>query len=471
MSEVPECDTKDAALAEVETTHSSDLEDDTDLDEGDYVLESEGEDEDAAVIGEPESPAEIVPMPEPEPESEPELEPEPEQVVTEPEDTSQYWPQQRLNSKDMRNMYEIERDIWHVERDAAGQSHLMTALGNDLFNTIMDFLAPYACTVQPYYNEFRDDTAAMLEMLRFHGPHLGHTVLNLVSEYMQPLILISEPIPCAITTIGMIRDFDYKQDILMKAIKARGRLGLIDRRILAVVNTTGVWVRPGIEDPRAKHVSKHGRPVKNAGYRLFGTSQTTFWVKTYHRTATKVFAIKVFQRNVNFETLGGLWVDCRDTRDVNSIVLTEIRACLDRPDIDITEFSASMRNYRFRLLGNQQVNMRRIYDIFREMRATRPEIFCDLDIKRYPSVIIAIDEPNHTSKKKQITIKIFQSGKVNLDSCVFPEHVEYWYRFINDFFINHPDVVYTPAQTDGYDSDYYYHLLGVNPPPRELVEC
>lgn len=397
--------------------------------------------------------------------------PEPEEpVVTEPEDTSLYWPQQRINSKDQRNMYEIERDIWHAEFDAA-KPQLIILLGNDLFNIIMDFLAPYACTVNPYYDEFKNDAAVMLEVMRLYESTIPRATLNLISEYIQPLILISEPIPCAITTIGMIRDFDYKQDVLMKAIKARGARGLIDRRILAVANTTGVWVRPGIEDPRAKHMSKHGRPVKNAGYRLFGTSQTTFWVKTYHRTATKVFAIKVFQRNVNFETLGGLWVDCRDTRDVNSIVLTEIRACLDRPDIDITDFAASMRNYRFRLLGGQHVNMRRIYDIFRTMRATRPEIFCDLDIKRYPSVIIAIDEPNHTSKKKQITIKIFQSGKINLDSCVFPEHVEYWYRFINNFFIEHPDVVYMPAHIDGYDSDYYYREAGVEPPPRELVEC
>lgn len=460
-----QCDTKSGMLdGPAEYSDADDYPSDHG-NEDEYEYEFQSEDEDAPVVSVPESPEEIVVLPEPEPE--PALAP----VVIEPEDTSLYWPQQRLSSKDMRNMYEIERDIWHVELTAARESRLLDIVGNDLLNVIMDFIAPHACTVQPYYKEFQSDTAAMLEMRRTHGSHLGPTVLDIISEYMQPLILVSEPIPCAITTIGMIRDFDYKQDALMKAIKSRGRLGLIDRRILAVANTTGVWVRPGIEDPRAKHISKHGRPVKNSGYRLFGTSQTTFWVKTYHRTATKVFAIKVFQRNVNFETLGGLWVDCRDTRDVNSIVLTEIRACLEQPNIDITEFSASMRNYRFRLLGDQHVNMRRIYDIFRDLRATRPEIFCDLDIKRYPSVIIAIDEPNHTSKKKQITIKIFQSGKVNLDSCVFPEHVEYWYRFINDFFIAHPDAVYTPAQTDGYDSDYYYRAAGVNPPPRELVEC
>jgi hypothetical protein len=377
----------------------------------------------------------------------------------------------RAIAKDGRNMYEIERDEYHAIEGVALESAAAKWLGIDAIYIILDCLAPYAYTEQPYMPEileWRDIMSAI------RSSQLGtiNRAVKIISEYMKPIILLSEPIPCAITTIGKIPGFDYDQATLMAAITARGDAGLIDKRILAAANTKGVWIQPGIIDPRTKAKSKHGRPAKSSGYRLFGTSQTTFWVKTHHRSAEKVFAVKVFQKNVNFETLGGLWADCRDTRDVNNTVLQEIKQSLDNPNIELSGFCASMRNYRFKLLTEQNIHLIRLFNIFRDMHATtHPNIFCEVDISRYPSAIVEIDVPNHTSKKKRITLKIFQSGKINLDSCVFPEHVTYWYRFINDFFIAHPEVLHYPPTEDEYDSDYYYEKAGVEPPPRELVDC
>lgn len=378
----------------------------------------------------------------------------------------------RAIAKDGRNMYEIERDEYHAIEDVVLMSPLVKMVGIEIIFIILDCIAPYAYTEQPYIPEIRDwriITAFIHGLLSDISPT---TVIDIVCEYIKTPVLLSEPIPCAITTIGKIPGFNYDQATLMAAMTARGALGLVDKRILAAANTKGVWIQSGIVDPRTKAKSKHGRPAKSSGYQLFGTSQTTFWVKTNYRSSEKVFAVKVFQKNVNFETLGGLWADCRDTRDVNKTVLEEIKSSLGEPNIALSGFCASMRNYRFRLLTGQNIHLLKLYDIFHEMRmTTHPYIFCELDISRYPSSIIEIDVPNHTSKKKRITIKMFQSGKINLDSCVFPEHVTVWYRFINEFFIAHPEVLYYPAQEDEYDSDYYYEQAGVEPPPRELVEC
>jgi hypothetical protein len=379
-------------------------------------------------------------------------------------------PQRRVRAiaKDGRNMYEIERDEYHeLEKLLLN----VLAIGIDAIFIVLDYVAPYAVVEQPYMPEIRAWRESMSEVRKTPIGGVSRAV-TIIRDYLEVPVLLSEPIPCAITTIGKIQDFDYDQLALITAITERGALGLVDKRILAVANTKGVWIQPGIVDPRTKAKSKHGRPPKSSGYQLFGTSQTTFWVKTNHRAADKVFAVKVFQKNVNFETLGGLWADCRDTRDVNNTVLEEIKCSLSRPDLVLSGFCASMRNYRFKLLTGQSIHLFKLYDIFHQMRmTTHPNIFCEVDIGRYPSGIIEIDVPNHTSKKKRLTIKCFQSGKINLDSCVFQEHVTTWYKFINQFMNDYPEALYYPATEDEYDSDYYYQQAGVEPPPRELVDC
>lgn len=379
----------------------------------------------------------------------------------------------RAVAKDGRNMYEVERDEYHKIESLVLGSAMRAFLGIDATYVILDCLAPYAYTEQPYMPEIRAWRGIMAEVRRSQLKNMPANVLEIISAFLEVRVLLSEPIPCAITTIGKIPGFDYDQATLIKAIQERGALGLVDKRILAAANTKGIWVQSGIADPRTKAKSKHGRPAKaTSGYQLFGTSQTTFWVKTNHRSVDKTFAVKVFQRSVNFETLGGLWADCRDTRDVNNTVLDEMKASLVRPDIEISNFCASMRNYRFRILTGQNIHLHKLYDVICEMRATtHPYIFAELDISRYPALIIEIDVENHTSKRRRITIKAFSSGKLNLDSCVYPEHVTRWYKFMHSLFTDHPEILYHPAVDDEYDSDYYYEKMGVTPPPRELVEC
>jgi hypothetical protein len=378
----------------------------------------------------------------------------------------------RAVAKDGRNMYEIERDEYHEIESLVLESALKVVIGVDAMWIVLDCLAPYAYTEQPYMPEILAWRATMSEVRRSDIRDMPPLVLEIVSAFLEARILLSEPIPCAITTIGKVNDFDYDQAALIAAIQERGALGLVNPKILAVANTKGIWIQPGIIDPRTKTKSKHGRPSKPSGYQLFGTSQTTFWVKTKFRADTKVFCVKAFQKHVSLETLGGLWADCRDTKDVNNTVLNEMKASLGAPDIAISHFSASMRNYRFKLLTGQNIHLLRLYDVFAEMRATtHPYIFAQLDVAKYPALILEIDVENHTSKRKRLAIKVFSSGKLNLDSCVYQEHVTRWYKFVHSIFVDHPGVLYYPALEEEYDSDYHYKKAGVTPPPQELVDC
>jgi imidazoleglycerol phosphate dehydratase HisB len=94
-----------------------------------------------------------------------------------------------------------------------------------------------------------------------------------------------------------------------------------------------------------------------------------------------------------------------------------------------------------------------------------------VDINRYPSAIIEIIEKGHTSKKGKIVIKVFQSGKINIDSIIEYEHIYTTYRFFNELIIKHGKyILYIPATSDDeYDSEHYYEEIGIEPPPADLV--
>jgi hypothetical protein len=375
-----------------------------------------------------------------------------------------------------KNVYEIDRDVFQgvkdeIERVCFQTTH--TLLGG-MMDLVLDYLAPYVCQFEPYVFDTRNvtklgmaltsatkDVASSFFMLTAKN-------IELIMRFLRPRVMMTEPIPCAITTIGHIYNYNYSQQELFDNARVGGN-------IHSIGNQAGWLVAEGCADPRERpKKNKQGRPCKSKSNFLFGTSQTTFRVTTPLRESTKVFAVKVFQKNVSFETLGGLYVDCRDTKDVNNTVLEEMKRALNQPDIFISNFHASMRNYRFRLLGDYNIRVFKVLAIIQQMRrTTHPHVYCDVDINRYPSAIIEIDVPNHTSKKKKITIKVFQSGKINLDSNVYYDHVYKWYRFINEFFIKYKDeVLYCPpTDEDEEDSDYYYEAEGVDPPPLELYNC
>ncbi len=386
-----------------------------------------------------------------------------------------------------RNMYEAERDAHTAMSDAVHSSDATRVMTADIASVFLEYVAPYICRYSPYARDARywahygrwllgaaADPRTLVARL-WAAPSGATAIIARILSFVRPRMMLTEPVPCTITTIGKVDNFDYEQDVLLAALKARGAAGLADPRIRWARNPAGLYLAAAEPDPASvRAAGRNGRPAKPASSLLFGKSQTTFSVRTAHRDAGKRFAVKVFQRHVSFETLGGLWVDCRDTRDVNETVLGEIRACLGRPDLVISDFTASMRNYRFELLGGYNIRLAEVARILQELwRNGRRELFCTFDPIRYPAAIISIDVPNHTSRKKQLMIKLFQSGKINLDSCVHYEHVYTWYRFLNDFFATHAaDVLYVPPRDgDEYDSDYYYRAAGVEPPPDEVVDA
>ena len=383
--------------------------------------------------------------------------------------------------KDLLNYYEINRNLYKEVKEVFLLSDAATALDNvGIVELVLSFIQPYVIYSNPYAREMENVYNMSRQMYRLSRINtsifyrIPSFAINNITEFLLPYIIVSEAIPCAITTIAYINNFNYNQKDLFDNARAEGNI-LSIRNSHGVIESKTIHIENKIEEIVK---NKHGRPSKKKEPKLFGTGcQTTFLVNTPYRP-DKTFSVKLFQgKTVKSETLGVLFVDCRDAIDVNNTIVNELKRALNMPDIKIDEFKAMMRNYRFRLLPSVKghvynIRISKMDEIIYNLHeTTHPHITCNVNINKYPSAIIEIQLENHPSKKGKIIIKVFQSGKLNLDSVIHREHICVWYRFINEFFIKYASsILYIPATAeDEYDSEHYYELEGVKPPPADLI--
>jgi hypothetical protein len=70
------------------------------------------------------------------------------------------------------------------------------------------------------------------------------------------------------------------------------------------------------------------------------------------------------------------------------------------------------------------------------------------DPEKYPGFLIKVKTPNMRSKDKKTTIKIFPSGKINIDGANSREEAEYIYYWLNYLFATNSQIIYHPDQLD-----------------------
>jgi hypothetical protein len=77
------------------------------------------------------------------------------------------------------------------------------------------------------------------------------------------------------------------------------------------------------------------------------------------------------------------------------------------------------------------------------------------DPEKYPGFLVKIKTPNITDADKLTTIKIFPSGKINIDGANNRQEAEYIYYWINSIFYDNPKLIYNPDESyDTTDSEY-----------------
>jgi hypothetical protein len=64
------------------------------------------------------------------------------------------------------------------------------------------------------------------------------------------------------------------------------------------------------------------------------------------------------------------------------------------------------------------------------------------DPEKYPGFLIKIKTPNASNPDKQTTIKIFPSGKINIDGANSRDEAEFIYYWLNNIFYHNPELIY-----------------------------
>lgn len=82
--------------------------------------------------------------------------------------------------------------------------------------------------------------------------------------------------------------------------------------------------------------------------------------------------------------------------------------------------------------------------------------FIVYDPEKYPGLLLKIKTPNIIDKNKITTIKIFPSGKINIDGANSRHEAEFIYYWLNNLFYENPEFIYDPNNINYDDSDSEY---------------
>jgi hypothetical protein len=75
------------------------------------------------------------------------------------------------------------------------------------------------------------------------------------------------------------------------------------------------------------------------------------------------------------------------------------------------------------------------------------------DSEKYPGFLIKVKTPNSTNPNKRTTIKIFPSGKINIDGANNRSEADFIYYWLNYLFYEHSEFIYDSSHQNYDDSD------------------
>lgn len=286
-------------------------------------------------------------------------------------------------------------------------------------------------------------------------------IIGTILNYARPKMYIFEQlIPSTLTAQGLLSNVQFEEKDLIHAVSATGRIKKITCNYGEVYNVD--YKEPKVK----KKTTNRGRKPKvkkrnvrkNQGNGKYFNSQITFWISSLN-ISKKYYKVKLF-RNGTTEVPGGLDPSMDDVLSAVHVVADEVKDCLVE-DVHVVELYSIMRNYKFETVDKEiRINIGKLYRIFVNAHKNKCPSVANIteikyNIERYPGLIIKFSTPIERNPDKQTTIKMFQSGKVNIDGAVSEKCALHYYNWINDFYIVHEnDIVYTPIKVVQYsDSD------------------
>jgi hypothetical protein len=308
-----------------------------------------------------------------------------------------------------------------------------------------------------YENALETHNASFKEFRKFITGVISDSSLGIIEAFAMPKVFIFGPMYSSTLTVqGSLSNVQFEEKDLIYAIEPLGRIKKITCNYGEVynINFKDDVVKKKQTNRGRKPKAKKRNVRKNQGNGRYFNSQITFWVQSL-KIFIKYYKIKLF-RNGAFAMPGGIEPSMDDVKSAVEVVRDAMENCLVE-DVRVVELYSIMRNYKFETVDKDiRVNIPKLYQIFIAAQQNNcPSVGNITEIKynieRYPGLIIKFATPIQRNPTKQTTIKMFQSGKVNIDGAISEECALYYYNWINDFYVKHADsIIYTPNKVVVY---------------------
>jgi hypothetical protein len=325
---------------------------------------------------------------------------------------------------------------------------------------------------QIYENVLETHNESFEEFRKFILGIISESSLDIIETFAIPKVFIFGTLyPSTLTAQGFLSNVNFEEKDLIHAVEPLGRIKKITCNYGEAYNTNfkDMVIKKKQTNRGRKPKVKKRNVRKNQGNGKYFNSQITFWVQSL-KILTKYYKIKLF-RNGTIEIPGGLEPSMDDVNIAVEVVREAMENCLVE-DVRVLELYSIMRNYKFETVAEDiRINISVLYQIFITAHQNKCQSVNNIteikyNIERYPGLIIKFATPIPRNPRKQTTIKMFQSGKVNIDGAISEECAWYYYNWINDFYVTHEDailytpnkvVVYSDSESDApYDSEKKY---------------
>jgi hypothetical protein len=277
---------------------------------------------------------------------------------------------------------------------------------------------------------------------------VGIELSNYILSMAKPRNCIFTPlISTTLTAQGKLSGVEFHEEDLFTVFKLSGRIQRFKCNF-------GDKCSPDYVEKKKKiKTSNRGRKKKE---KLFNTrvnqgsgdcfsSQGTIYVKSIPPVdldptfVDKTYLIKTF-RNGALAVPGGLKIDLSDVNDAINTIIPELSSSLGS-EVRLVELFSTMRNYKFKLFDDRlRSNIFKLNNIFIKANNLKKPYMANVsqikyNIERYPGLTIKFNTPIARNEKKKTTIKLFYSGKVNIDGAISHESAIYYYNWINNLYL------------------------------------